>query len=207
MTLTNKVKYCPNIKVDSVAMKIALTSGILTSLPGRYAKALFDLAQEKHQVQRVGSALRALKNLIQTSKILNQALANPTISREEQEAALTEICVQMKAPEVFQSFVRKLVKARRIPYLSQIEAIYQSLVSQEKKEQVIEVISAHPLTTSQSNLLKGKFKKAFPGIISLVFVNDPKILGGIMVRIGSRVIDATLVTQLNKLATVMKGTA
>lgn len=188
-------------------MKIALTSGILTSLPGRYAKALFDLAQEKHQVQGVGSALRALKKLIQTSKILSQALANPTISREEQEAALTEICVQMKAPEVFQSFVGELVKARRIPYLSQIEEIYQSLVSQEKKEQVIEVISAHPLSTSQSNLLKGKLKKAFPGIISLVFVNDPKILGGIMVRIGSRVIDATLVTQLNKLATVMKGTA
>ena len=158
-------------------------------------------------MQKVGSALRALKNLTQTSKVLSQTLANPTISREEQEAALTEICVQMKAPEIFQSFVGELVKARRIPYLSQIEEIYQSLVSQEKKEQVIEVISAYPLSTSQSNLLKGKLKKAFPGIISLVFVNDPKILGGIMVRIGSRVIDATLVTQLNKLATVMKGTA
>ena len=188
-------------------MKIALTSGILSSLPGRYAKALFDLAQEKHQVQRVGSALRALKKLIQTSKILNQVLANPTISREEQEAILTEICTQMKAPEVFQSFVGELVKAHRIPYVSQIEGIYQSLVSEEKKEQVIEVISAYPLTASQSNLLKDKLKKAFPGMISLVFVKDPKVLGGIMVRVGSHVIDATLVTQLNKLATVMKGTA
>jgi F-type H+-transporting ATPase subunit delta len=188
-------------------MKTVLTSGILTSAPGRYAKALFDLAIEKHQVQRVGSTLSALKKLTQTSKILNQVLANPTISREEKEAALTEICVQMKAPEILQSFVRELVKAQRIPYLSQIEAIYQGLVSQEKKEQMIEVISAYPLTVSQRSLLKGKLKKAFPGIISLVFVNDPKVLGGIMVRVGSRIIDATLVTQLNKLATVMKGTA
>jgi F-type H+-transporting ATPase subunit delta len=111
----------------------------------------------------------------------------------------------MKAPEIFQSFINWLVKVRRTRYVPQIEEIYQSLVSQAKKEQVIEVISAYPLTSAQSTLLKDQLKKAFPGIISLIFVNDPKVLGGIMIRVGSRVIDATLVSQLNKLATVMKG--
>lgn len=188
-------------------METALTSGILTSLPGRYAKALFDLAREKRQVDSVGSGLQALKNIIHKSKVLVRVLANPTIPRKEQIAVLTEICMQMKAPEVLQSFVAQLVKARRIPYLSQIEEIYQSLVFQEKGEQMIEVISAYPLTSSQGHLLKDKLKKAFPGTLNLTFVNDSRVLGGIMIRAGSRVIDATLMTQLNKLATVMKGSA
>jgi F-type H+-transporting ATPase subunit delta len=186
-------------------MKTALTSGILTSLPGRYAKALFELAQEERQVQRVGSSLKAFKKLLLTSKDLSQVIANPTISRKDRGAALNALCVQMKAPEIFQSFINWLVKVRRTRYVPQIEEIYQSLVSQAKKEQVIEVISAYPLTSAQSTLLKDQLKKAFPGIISLIFVNDPKVLGGIMIRVGSRVIDATLVSQLNKLATVMKG--
>jgi F-type H+-transporting ATPase subunit delta len=188
-----------------MGMKTTFTSGILTSLPGRYAKALFDLAQEERQVQRIGSSLRAFKKLIHTSKDLEQALANPTISREERETALNDLCIQMNAPEIFQSFLGRLVKAGRTPYLPKIEEIYQSLVSQAKKEQVVEVISAYPLTPAQSALLKDKLKKVFPGIISFIFVNDPKVLGGIMIRVGSRVIDATLVSQLNKLATVMKG--
>lgn len=188
-------------------MRIALTPGILTSVPGRYAKTLFDLAQEKRQVQGVGSSLRAFRKLIHTSKALHQVLANPAISRKEREMALNALCMEMKAPQIFQSFVSLLVKAQRIPYLPQIEGIYQSLVSQAKKEQVIEIVSAYPLTPAQSNLLKDGLKKAFPGILSLVFINDPKVLGGIMVRVGSRVIDATLVSHLNKLATAMKGSA
>ena len=186
-------------------MKTTLTSGILTSLPGRYAKALFDLAQEEHQVQRVKSCLKVFTKLAHTSKDFGEVLANPKISRNEREAVLNALCIQIKAPDIFQSFMRQLVKAHRIPYLAQIEEIYQSLVSQEKKEQVVEVISAHPLTSAQSALLKETLKKAFPGIISLIFVNDPKVLGGIMIRVGSRVVDATLASQLNKLATVMKG--
>ena len=188
-------------------MKTTLTSGILTSLPGRYAKALFDLAQEEHQVQRVKSCLKVFTKLAHTSKDFGEVLANPKISRNEREAVLNALCIPIQAPDIFQSFMRQLVKAHRIPYLAQIEEIYQSLVSQEKKEQVVEVISAHPLTSAQSALLKETLKKAFPGIISLIFVNDPKVLGGIMIRVGSRVVDATLASQLNKLATVMKGTA
>ena len=188
-------------------MKTALTPGILTSFPGRYAKALFDLAQEKRQVQGVGSSLRTFQRLFHTSKTLNQVLSNPAIPRKEREAALNALCIEIKAPQIFHSFIRLLVKAQRISYLPQIEGIYQSLVSQAKKEQMIEVVSAYPLTSTQSKLLKDRLKKAFPGILSLVFINDPKVLGGIMVRIGSHVIDATLTSQLNKLATAMKGSA
>jgi|GEM_PF-1394152 len=189
-------------------MKTALTPGILTSLPGRYAKALFDLAQEKRQVQGVGSSLRTFQRLISTSKALHQVLiTNPAISQKEREAALNTLCIEMKAPQILQSFIGLLVKARRTSYLSQIEGIYQGLVSQAKKEQIIEVISAYPLTSVQKNLLKDRLRETFPGILSLVFINDSKVLGGIMLRVGSRVIDATLVSQLNKLATVMKGSA
>ena len=188
-------------------MENVLTSGILTSLPGRYAKALFDLAQEKKQTADVGSSLSSLTKLIQSTPLLKIALCNPTISCEEQTAALIEICQRLKTPEIFNSFVVQLVKAQRISYLLKIEGIYQNLVLQERGEENVEVISVYPLTTSQVNSLKDMLKKVFPRTLNLTLVNDSTVLGGIMVRIGSRVIDATLVTQLNQLATVMKGSA
>jgi F-type H+-transporting ATPase subunit delta len=186
-------------------METTLTSGTLTSLPGRYAKALFDLAREEGEVGSVGASLRSLAKLIQSSGVLKQALINPTFRREEQAAALAEICLSMKAPETVQSFVNQLLKAHRIPYLPHIEKIYRSLVLQAKGEQRVEVISAYRLTSAQSELLEDKLKKVFPGTLKLNFVNDSRVLGGVMVRVGSRVIDATLVTQLSQLATVMKG--
>ena len=186
-------------------MNTALTSGTVTSLPGRYAKALFDLACEQGQPDHVGGSLRSLGKLLQSSTVLSQALTNPTFKRAEQAAALREICVSMKMPEIVQSFAGQLITSQRISYLPQIEKIYQGLVSEAKGEHRLEVISAWPLTPSQREGLEGNLKKAFPGRLNLIFLNDPKVLGGVMVRAGSRVIDATLVRHINQLATMMKG--
>jgi len=188
-------------------MEIALISGVLTSLPGRYAKALFELACDQGQVGPVGASLESLVKLIQSSKVLSQALVNPTFKRTEQAAVLQEICVSIKAPEMLISFARQLITSQRISYLPQIEKIYHSLASREKGEQEVEVISAYPLTPSQSQFLEGKLRKVVPGTLRMAFTHNPKVLGGIMVRIGSRVIDATLAMQINQLATVMKGNA
>jgi F-type H+-transporting ATPase subunit delta len=188
-------------------METTLTSGILSSLPGRYAKALFDLARDHDKVETVGSGLSSVRKLILTSPVLKQALSNPTLNRQQQAAAIKDISLSLKGPEILGSFMEKLVEAGRMPHLDQIEKIYKSLVSEEKGEERIEVISSHPLTTSQATLLKDKLKKVFPRTLTLTFVNDSSVLGGIMVRVGSRVIDATLVTQLSQLATVMKGNA
>jgi F-type H+-transporting ATPase subunit delta len=188
-------------------MESSLTSGILTSLPGRYAKALFDLAREHKQVAGIGVSLNSLSSLLQSSRELNHTLANPTIRTKEQTAVLKKICIQMKASSLFQSFVEHLVNARRIFYLVKIDEIYQDLMILEKGEEKVEIISAHPLTKSQVSLLKDKLKKVFPRTLSLTFINDTNVLGGVMVRVGCRVIDATLITQLNQLATVLKGKA
>lgn len=186
-------------------MTTVLMPGTLTSLPGRYAKALFDLALEEGQTGSVGAALRTLEKLLQSSGVLKKALANPNLKRHEQALALAEICAQMKAPEIVQSFVKLLVITQRIFLIHKISRIYQNLISQAKGEQAIEVISAYRLTPAQSEMLEGKLKKVFPGTLKLTYINNPKVLGGIMIQIGSRVIDATLVTHLSQLATVMKG--
>ena len=188
-------------------MNTALTSGTLTSLPGRYAKALFDLACDQGQRDLVGGSLRSLEKLVRSSAVLSQALANPTFERTEQATALKEMCVLMEMPEIVQSFAEYLMKSQRVPYLPQIEKTYQGLVSETKGECRVEIVSAWPLTSSQKEVLEGKLKKGFPGTVNLTFVQDPKVLGGIMVRAGSRVIDATLARHTNQLAAMMKGNA
>ena len=86
-------------------MENVFSPGILTSLPGRYAKALFDLAKEKKQMAGVASSLTSLVNLIQSSPVLKQAINNPTISCKDQTAALVEMCIHLKTPKIFQSFI------------------------------------------------------------------------------------------------------
>lgn len=186
-------------------MDAVLTSGILTSLPGRYAKALFELAKDKKQVQGIGSSLTTFIQTIESSPNLQEVLKSPILKHEEQMAVIAALCKKLKAPALVQSFISRLLKAGRISYLTKIEQIYHDLVIQEKGEEKVEIISAYPLTTVQITLLKDKLKKVFPRTLNLTFINDTNVLGGVMVRIGCRVIDATLITQLNQLASVMKG--
>lgn len=188
-------------------MESALASGILTSLPGRYAKALFELAKESRQVEGIGSSLKSLDQLVHSSKELRFALSNPTISLTEQISALSDICRKLNGSKLFLSFIGHLVKARRVSYLSKIDGIYQDLMVHEQGFEKVEIITAHTLTTAQVTLLKDKLKKVFPRTLKLTFINDTNVLGGVMVRVGCRVIDATLVTQLNQLSIVMKGKA
>ena len=185
-------------------MKAIVTSGVLTSLAGRYAKALFDLSREQGQEEAVGKGLKALEKQIRLPQ-LARALANPTIQRGHQAAVLQEVCAQMGLPERLQSFGVQLVKARRLNILPDVEKIYHNLILQAKGEQPVEVISAQALTPSQQRTLKSALSLSLAGTLAITFATDPRVLGGVMVRIGSQVIDATLATQLNQLATVMKG--
>lgn len=186
-------------------METLSVSGIVTSLPGRYAKALFDLAVEKKQVPDVERSLMDLEKVIQSSKIVQHALVNPSIRRNEQASVLSQMCAQMEAPEIVGLFVHQLGKARRISYLPQILEIYQKLVLQSTGHQRVEVISAHPLTLSQRHFLQKTLAQTYSGILNITFKKDPRIQGGIIIRLGAKVIDASLATQLNQLATVMKG--
>jgi F-type H+-transporting ATPase subunit delta len=185
-------------------MEAIVTSGILTSLAGRYAKALFDLSLDQGQGDDVGKGLKALEKQIR-SPHLAQVLTNPTIQRDQQAAVLREVCARMGLPESLQSFVVQLAKARRLSILRQVEEIYHNLTLAAKGEQPVEIISAQALTPSQQRTLKKTLSQSLPGNLAITFVKDSKVLGGIMMRIGTRVIDATLATQLNQLAAVMKG--
>jgi F-type H+-transporting ATPase subunit delta len=187
-------------------MESIVTSGILTSLPGRYAKALFDLSMEQGQGNAVDKGLKALEKQIQSTG-LAQVLANPTIQRDQHAAVLQEVCVQMGLPEVLQSFVAQLARARRLAMLPKVGEIYYSLILQAKGEQRVEIISAHALSPSQQRFLKSKLTASLPGNLAISFVKNPRVLGGIMIRIGSQILDATLATRLHQLATVMKGAA
>ena len=186
-------------------METGLSSGRLTSLPGRYAKSLFDLTQERREKEEVGRGLKTLDKLVRTSEELRQALGNPVLSNPDLVAALSEICQRLKVPVLLTTFLGELIKARRLSCLSDIEKIYQQLVSQDREETRVEVLSAHPLTLVQRNMLKAKLKEVLPGRLMIAFTKDTDGLGGVKIRIGSQMTDASLVSQLNTLATVMKG--
>jgi len=194
-----------------------ITSGILTSLAGRYARTLFDLSQNLTQIGSVAKGLKALHQQIMSSDNLRQVLLDPTIQRNQQVAVLRDVCVRIKVPDILQSFMVQLLQARRLTLLAEIQIIYGGLYLQAKREKAIEVTSAYALTISQQNRLKNQISQFFSKTtrylpstgsrpsIHMRFINDPKVLGGVKVRIGSQIIDATVTTQLNQLATLMKG--
>lgn len=183
------------------------TSGLLASLPGRYAKALFDLSEAEQNTESVAESLTQFQKTVNGSLELQFALKDPTISREDISNVLVDICTALKTPRLLASFLHRLALSQRLELLNKIIEIFFHQVHTQKGEKEIDVYSARALTKDQTQQLHQMLTRAFQGKLTINFTLDPHLLGGILIRTGSKVIDASLETLLNRLATLMKGTA
>ncbi len=179
--------------------------GKATSLSGRYAKALFELAHEHAKVDEIHKCLQKFSNLLSQSTELKSALENPSMSSQQHIAVITAISEKLEFSRILQKFLITLAQNRRLSKLSEITSLYTQFVHHFHQIKTIEVASAYALTSSQKQNLTTILGKNISGQLTINFCLDPSLLGGILIREGSRIIDATLKSQLAQLATVMKG--
>ena len=183
-------------------------SSVTTGLAARYAGALYDLANDAKAVDAVLSDLEALASLISENADLARLITSPVISRQEQMSAMTAILEKAGANPLTVKFIGAVADNGRLFALSRISQNFADLVAQKRGQVSAEVVSAVALDKERQKLVEQSVAKlAGSDKLSLSMRVDPSLIGGLVVRIGSRMIDTSIKTKLNRLEAAMKGVA
>ncbi|MEO5598297.1 MAG: F0F1 ATP synthase subunit delta [Novosphingobium sp.] len=181
------------------------SGGITASLQGRYASALFDLANEQGVIAAVEADLGQLGDAITGSDDLAALIRNPRVTRDAAAAALDGVAKLLGLSQLTRNFLGVLAANRRLAALPDVVRAFRTIAAAQRGEVTAEVTSAHALTSDQLVALTAKLKEREGKDVKITANVDPAILGGLVVRIGSRQIDSSIRTRLNTLAHAMKG--
>ncbi|HWW65016.1 MAG TPA: F0F1 ATP synthase subunit delta [Sphingomonadaceae bacterium] len=181
------------------------SGGIQASLGGRYATALFELARDEKKLDSVEASLASLKAALAESVDLDRLISSPVISRTTAASAIAATAEVMKLDPLTTRFLGVLAQNRRLSQLRSTIAAFTQLAAAHRGETTAEVVSAHPLDTAQVDALKARLKAQLGRDVTVDLSVDPAILGGLIVKVGSRQIDGSIRTKLNNLAHAMKG--
>ena len=181
------------------------SGGITASLQGRYASALFDLASEQGFVTAVEGDLDKLGEALKGSADLAALIRNPKVSRDDTARAMDAVGGVLGLSVLTKNFIGVLAANRRLSALPEIVRAFATIAAAQRGEVTAEVTSAHSLNDDQLAQLAAKLKVREGKEVKIKASVDPEILGGLVVKIGSRQIDSSIRTRLNTLANAMKG--
>ncbi|MBK8175461.1 MAG: F0F1 ATP synthase subunit delta [Rhodospirillales bacterium] len=176
-----------------------------TGLAERYATALFELAEADKALDEVAAELKQLQELIQASGDLQRLIRSPVISRADQCRAIEAILKHLGVRDLTRRFVGLVAHNRRLFALPIIIDAFSRRLARDRGETTAEVTSAKPLTSDQLASIAAALKQVDGTQVSLTTRTDPELLGGLVVKIGSRMIDSSLRTKLLRLSFAIKG--
>ncbi len=181
------------------------SGGIATGLAGRYATALFELARDEKQLDSVGASLATLRQTLRDSDDFRELTSSPLISRDQATGAVAATASAMGLDPITTNFLGVLAQNRRLGQLGAVIRTFNMLAANHRGETTAEVTSAHPLTDAQVKALQQNLRTRIGRDVAVDLSVDPTILGGLVVKIGSQMIDGSIRTKLNTLAHAMKG--
>ena len=181
------------------------SGGIQASLAGRYATALFGLARDESQIDAVTRSLDSLENALTHSSDFATLVSSPLVSRGDATKAIAALTPTFGLDPITARFLGVLAQNGRLGDLKNVIRLVRQLALGHRGETTAEVTSAHPLNDQQVAELKSKLRARLGRDVGINAAVDPSLLGGIVVRLGSQMIDASIRTKLNTLATAMKG--
>lgn len=176
-----------------------------TGLAERYAAALFELAEADKSLDAVAAELDQLRALIGQSSDLERLIRSPVIPREAQGRAMESVLAQAGASALTRRFVGVVAHNRRLFALPAIIAAFASKLADRRGETQAEVTSARPLSQAQLAAVTSALKTAVGTNVLLSTNVDPSLLGGLVVKVGSLMVDSSLKTKLLRLSFAIKG--
>ena len=183
---------------------VADTSQLVSGVAERYASSLFDLAQEAGSADAVGKDLDRFQSLIDESDDLKRLIASPVFSAEDQVRAISAIAEKAGIAGLVGNFLKVVAGNRRLFAVPGMIRAYRAIAARSRGEITAEVTSAHALTGAQENELKAALKGVTGKDVTVAVTVDPSILGGLIVKVGSRQIDTSLRTKLSTLKLALK---
>ena len=178
---------------------------VVTGIAGRYATALFELARDSGVLDEVSTDVADLGNMIDQSNDLNRLLRSPVIASEDQGKGMAALMDEAGATELISNFVAVVSQNRRLFALRDMVRDFRTLLSAHKGELVAEVTSAKSLNDEQLAKIKDQLTTSMKTDVQVETAVDEKILGGIIVKIGSRMVDSSLRTKIQNLRFAMRG--
>ena len=194
--------------MDDLGLKGRDVSAITTGLAGRYAAALYQLAINSKQVDPILQELNLFNELIEENEQLQKLVYSPVFGSDEKSAAITHLLRRAKAKDLVVQFIGTITKNGRLFAIKEIISAFNKEVEIKRGKVSAEVVSAIPLDKKRiAQIHKSILSLSGAKDVSLKMRVDSSLIGGLVIRIGSRMIDTSLKTKLKRLEVAMKGVA
>lgn len=180
------------------------SSSLTAGAAGRYATALFELAQQAGSLDQTEADLQALGAALGESPELGSLMRDPIYTRAEQGNAMAAIGQKMGLSPLVQNVVGLMASKRRLFAVPQLIAVFEVLTAEHRGEITADVTAARPLSDTQQSALADKIKDATGKAVKLNVSVDESIIGGLIVKVGSKMIDSSIRSRLTNLQNAMK---
>ena len=205
MALDLLLRQFPTEVLVSPGVPQLATNTAVSIIANRYATALFELADDQSRLDEVAADLTRLVSSIDESQDLQRLVRSPILNRKDQGKAMTSVLEAMEVGELTKNFVGLIAQNRRLFALTDMVKGFLDELARRRGEVTAEVTAARSLSESQVAALQETLQRSLGGKISISHEVDPTLIGGMVVKVGSRMVDTSLRTQLNKIQIAMKG--
>ena len=177
----------------------------VSGLAERYAKALFELADEKKTLDEVANDLRQLRGLLDESADFRRLIRSPVLTRVEQGKAVAAVAEKAGFSAITRNFLGVAARNRRLFLVPGVIVAFLHELATRRGEVTAEVTAARPLSAAQTEAVNEQLRKAVGRKVAVDLRIDPSLIGGLVVKVGSRMVDASLKSKLARLQFAMKG--
>jgi len=164
-----------------------------------YAVALYELAKEKSQLQIVEEKVKNLKRLLNESSDFKEMILNPTVTKEEKNKVIIKIVDQYDFCRTLKKFLGFLTIKNRLFFLNQIIDSFLDLVSSSKGELKAKLLSSKELSKAELEKIRNELSKDFQSPIKIDYKHDPDLIGGLVIQVGSVMVDTSIKSKLRQL--------
>lgn len=177
----------------------------VSGLAERYAAALFELADERHALDAVAGDLRELRAMLDASPDLSRLLRSPVLSRRQQANAISALADQAGLSALTRDFLAIVARNRRLFAAPAMIEAYLAKLAERRGEITAEVTAAQALSEAQTAALGDQLRRAVGRRVTIDIRVDPSLLGGMTVKVGSRMVDASLSSKLQRMRLALRS--
>ena len=189
---------------DIGRVDVSEPASISVSIASRYATAIFDLAKEGKMLKAIEGDIDALESALAASADMRGLISSPIYTRDQQSAAVAALSKKMKLSDVITNALGLMAQKRRLFVLPQLVAKMRDLIAEENGEVTAEVVTAKALTKAQQDKLAATLKASVGKSVKINMAVDESLIGGLIVKVGSKMIDTSIRSKLANLQNAMK---
>jgi len=178
-------------------------STFLNSTSKSYALALYELAKENSELNKVEDGMDGIKTLLSKSSDFKEMILNPTVTKEEKNKVIIKIADQYNFCQTLKKFLGFLTTKNRLFFLNQIIGSFLDLISSNKRELKAKLLSSKKLSKTELEKIRNELSKDFQSPIKIDYKYDPDLIGGLIIQVGSVMVDASIKSKLRQLQKVM----